>query len=122
MTSVIPGHPRVAKAAVFDIITPDLVVGPTAATGEALSIVNDCLNNFANVGQHFEIHISHSQSEHMCLIHVALADIIPSTRCCSGPCSQRRAQRSHGHIGSDEVFSVSKALDASAQGNIEKCC
>ena len=58
-----PGHPQVAKAAVFDIITPDLVVGPTAATGEALSIVNDCLNNFASLGQYFEIHISHSKSE-----------------------------------------------------------
>lgn len=68
MASVVPGHPRVAKAAVFDIITPDLVVGPAAATGEALSIVHDCLNNFANVGQNFEIHISHSQSEYLCLI------------------------------------------------------
>ena len=60
--SVVSGHPRVAKAAVFDIITPDLVVGPTAAAGEALSIVNDCLNNFANLGQMYEIHISHSRS------------------------------------------------------------
>ncbi|TFY68401.1 hypothetical protein EVJ58_g1031 [Rhodofomes roseus] len=60
--NVISGHPRVSKAAVFDIITPDLVVGPTAAAAEALSIAHDCLNNFANLGQLYEIHISHSKN------------------------------------------------------------
>ncbi|KZT71101.1 Serine/threonine-protein kinase [Daedalea quercina L-15889] len=70
--NVVSGHPRVAKAAVFDIITPDLVVGPTAAAGEALSIVNDCLNNFANLGQMYEIYISHSR-----ILDIAL-DRVPS--------------------------------------------
>ncbi|KAH9923827.1 uncharacterized protein B0H18DRAFT_1013542 [Fomitopsis serialis] len=70
--NVVSGHPRVAKAAVFDIITPDLVVGPTAAAAEALSIVNDCLNNFANLAQLYEIHISHSR-----ILDVAL-DRVPS--------------------------------------------
>ncbi|CCM05314.1 uncharacterized protein FIBRA_07528 [Fibroporia radiculosa] len=55
------GHPKVAKVAVFDIITPDLDFGPSAAAAEAMAIVNDCLNNFAGLGQIYEIHISHSQ-------------------------------------------------------------
>ncbi|KZT06721.1 Serine/threonine-protein kinase [Laetiporus sulphureus 93-53] len=59
--NIIAGHPRVAKAAVFDIISPDLLMGPSAAAAEGISIVNECLNKFANVGQYYEIHISHSR-------------------------------------------------------------
>ncbi|KAI0954220.1 hypothetical protein AcV7_007513 [Taiwanofungus camphoratus] len=59
--TVTAGHPTVSKAAVFDIITPDLLTGPSAAAAEAISIVNDCLNKFANLGQQYEIHISHSK-------------------------------------------------------------
>lgn len=62
-TSVTAGHPRVAKAAVFDIISPDVVTGPSAAAAEAIAIISDCLNNFANLGQLYEIHISHSMSK-----------------------------------------------------------
>lgn len=61
--SVTAGHPRVAKAAAFDIITPDLLMGPSASAAEAISILNDCLNTFANLGQLYEIHISHSNSK-----------------------------------------------------------
>lgn len=51
-----------SKAAVFDIITPDIRTGPSAAAAEAISIVNDCLDCFATLGQHYEIYISHSKS------------------------------------------------------------
>lgn len=46
----------------FDIITPDLITGQTAAASEAISIVSDCLDNFGNLWQHYEIHLSHSRS------------------------------------------------------------
>lgn len=67
ISSVTAGHPTVSKAAVFDIITPDLLTGPSAAAAEAISIVNDCLNKFANLGQQYEIHISHSKSQSFCI-------------------------------------------------------
>lgn len=62
---VTPGHPKPLKAAVFDIITPDVVNGQSAAAAaaaEAIAIVNSCLEGFANLG-HYEIHISHTKCE-----------------------------------------------------------
>ncbi|KAH9943970.1 hypothetical protein B0H21DRAFT_747282 [Amylocystis lapponica] len=57
---LVGGHPKVFKAAVFDIITPDLVTGPSAASAETILIVNDCFNRFANLAQSYEIHVSHT--------------------------------------------------------------
>lgn len=61
--SPVPGHPRVTKAAVFDIITPDLTFGAIAAGAEILSMISDLLNSFPNLALGYEIHISHSTSE-----------------------------------------------------------
>ncbi|KAF8920390.1 hypothetical protein CPB85DRAFT_1429191 [Mucidula mucida] len=55
-----PGHPKPHKAAVFDIITPDLTAGPTAAGAEILAVVNNCLNTFPHLGDRYEIFMSHS--------------------------------------------------------------
>ncbi|KIY67256.1 Serine/threonine-protein kinase [Cylindrobasidium torrendii FP15055 ss-10] len=55
-----PGHPRPHKAAVFDIITPDLAAGPVAAGAEVLAVVDSCLNTFPNLGTRFEVYMSHS--------------------------------------------------------------
>lgn len=73
--NVTAGHPRVAKAAVFDIISPDVVTGPSAAAAEAIAIISDCLNNFANLGQLYEIHISHSM-----ILELTLDRISPGHR------------------------------------------
>lgn len=61
---MVSGHPRMSKMAVFDIITPDLEWGPIASAAEVISILNACLNTFANIGQYYEMHISHSKSKH----------------------------------------------------------
>ncbi|CDO76045.1 hypothetical protein BN946_scf184959.g3 [Trametes cinnabarina] len=63
-------HPRMSKVAVFDIITPDLITGPSAATSEAVSIVSECLDNFGNLWQHYEIHLSHASILDQVLEHV----------------------------------------------------
>ncbi|KAG7440064.1 Serine/threonine-protein kinase [Guyanagaster necrorhizus] len=56
----VAGHPRPHKAAVFDIITPDLMSGPVAAGAEILAVANNCLDTFPNLAQMYEIHVSHS--------------------------------------------------------------
>ncbi|RPD79604.1 Serine/threonine-protein kinase [Lentinus tigrinus ALCF2SS1-7] len=56
-----PGHPRVSKVAVFDIITPDLVNGPTAGAAEGIAIINSCLDIFGDLSQNYMIVISHSK-------------------------------------------------------------
>lgn len=61
--SVGVGHPRVSKAAVFDIITTDLATGGSAAIAEAIIVMQECLNSFPNLAQHYELHISHSKSK-----------------------------------------------------------
>ena len=61
-SSTVTGHPRASKAAVFDIITPDLENGPIAASAEVLSLLNDCLRSFPNLADNYEVHISHSKS------------------------------------------------------------
>jgi len=60
--STVAGHPKVQKAAVFDIITPDLLEGPMAAGAEVLAVAEDCLNSFPSLAQNYDIHISHSNS------------------------------------------------------------
>ncbi|TFK91310.1 Serine/threonine-protein kinase [Polyporus arcularius HHB13444] len=55
------GHPRASKVAVFDIITPDFVNGPTAGAAEGIAIVNSCLDMFGDLSQHYMFVISHSK-------------------------------------------------------------
>ncbi|KAF9482948.1 hypothetical protein BDN70DRAFT_828321 [Pholiota conissans] len=55
------GHPQYTKAALFDIISPDLENGPLAAGAEIIAVVNDCLDSFPNLSQSYDIHISHSK-------------------------------------------------------------
>lgn len=59
--NVTTGHPKYTKAAVFDIISPDLEYGPIAAIAESIAIVNKCLDSFPGIGQDYEIHVSHSK-------------------------------------------------------------
>ena len=61
--SAIPGHPKVVKAAVIDVVTPDTEHGPRASTAEMLRIIDDCLNIFPSLAQQYQIHISHSRSK-----------------------------------------------------------
>ena len=61
--SITPGQPRSSKAAVLDIISPDVTHGPIAAGAEILSLINECLVSFPTLAQTYEIHISHSNSE-----------------------------------------------------------
>ncbi|KAK0438425.1 kinase-like domain-containing protein [Armillaria borealis] len=56
----VAGHPRPHKAAVFDIITPDLMSGPVAAGAEILAVADNCLDTFPSLAQMYEIHVSHS--------------------------------------------------------------
>lgn len=60
--SAIPGHPKIVKAAVLDIITPDMKNGMIAAGAELILLLSDCLHSFPNLAQSYEIHISHSRS------------------------------------------------------------
>lgn len=50
------------KAAVLDIITPDMKNGMIAAGAELILLLSDCLRSFPNLAQIYEIHISHSRS------------------------------------------------------------
>ncbi|KAL1746128.1 hypothetical protein HDZ31DRAFT_81443 [Schizophyllum fasciatum] len=59
-SSGVAGHPKYSKAAVFDIISKDLSVGPVAAGVEMLSVASNILDNFPNLSQAYEIHITHS--------------------------------------------------------------
>ncbi|KAL0961127.1 hypothetical protein HGRIS_006101 [Hohenbuehelia grisea] len=54
-------HPKVLKAAIFDIISPDLASGPVAAAAEILVIANNCLSSFPMLSQLYDIHVSHSE-------------------------------------------------------------
>lgn len=62
--SPVAGHPKSMKAAVFDIVTHDLVSGPIAAGAEIVSVINDVLNCFPNLALSYDIHVSHSNSKH----------------------------------------------------------
>ncbi|THH28609.1 hypothetical protein EUX98_g5583 [Antrodiella citrinella] len=72
--TVTPGHPKAYKAAVFDIITPDIVNGQTVATAEAISLVHSCIEGFANL-QSYEIFVSHSR-----IYDIAIGRISPELR------------------------------------------
>jgi eukaryotic translation initiation factor 2-alpha kinase 4 len=61
--SPVAGHPKVLKAAVFDIISPDLEYGAVAAGAEIIAVASDCLDSFPNLAQNYDIHISHSKCE-----------------------------------------------------------
>ncbi|PPQ64064.1 hypothetical protein CVT24_008877 [Panaeolus cyanescens] len=86
MPNSVPGHPKYLKAAFFDIITPDVELGPIAAGAEMISIVNDILDNFPNLSQHYDIHISHSKVTELALNRVpaeirdAVLDIIDQAK------------------------------------------
>jgi translation initiation factor 2-alpha kinase 4 len=71
----VAGHPKVLKAAVFDIITPDLEYGPVAASAEIIAVASDCLDNFPNLAQNYDIHISHSK-----LVEIALNRVTVDAR------------------------------------------
>lgn len=57
----VSGHPRVTKAAVFDIISPDVVHGQLASAAEILILFNDIITGFPTLDQTYELHISHSK-------------------------------------------------------------
>jgi len=60
--SPVAGHPKFTKAALFDIISPDLEHGPLAAGAELIAVANDVLESFPTLSQNYDIHISHSKS------------------------------------------------------------
>jgi len=60
--SHLTGHPKMSKAAVFDIISQDLKWGPIAAGAEIISVANECLSCFPNLANNYEIRISHAKS------------------------------------------------------------
>ncbi|KAF8880897.1 hypothetical protein CPB84DRAFT_1817292 [Gymnopilus junonius] len=66
----VPGHPKFTKAALFEI-------GPRAACAELIAVVNDCLDNFPNLSQNYEIHVSHTKIVEVALSRVP-ADIRPA--------------------------------------------
>ncbi|KAF8148631.1 kinase-like domain-containing protein [Crassisporium funariophilum] len=92
--SPVAGHPKVQKAAVFDIITPDLETGPIAAGAEIIAVVSDVLDSFPNLTQNYDIHISHSRIAEVALSRCpadsrsAVAEIVLQSK--STP-AQRRA-------------------------------
>ncbi|KAJ3758340.1 kinase-like domain-containing protein [Lentinula raphanica] len=92
--SLIPGHPKVWKAGIFDIITPDLAYGPIAAGAEILAVANDILDSFPNLTPTYEIHISHSNIVNLIVDRIppsqrtAVLDIIQHTKSSS---SQKKA-------------------------------
>ncbi|KAF8345771.1 kinase-like domain-containing protein [Amanita rubescens] len=69
------GHPKMSKAAVFDIISQDLKWGPIAAGAEIISVANECLSCFPNLANNYEIRISHAK-----IIELALSHLPPGQR------------------------------------------
>jgi translation initiation factor 2-alpha kinase 4 len=61
-SSMVAGHPKVNKAAVIDIISPDLATGQLAAGAEILTIISECLDCFPSLAQSYDIRVSHSKS------------------------------------------------------------
>ncbi|KAG8220630.1 kinase-like domain-containing protein [Butyriboletus roseoflavus] len=92
--SAVPGHPIMVKAAVLDIITPDMKNGMIAAGAEIILLLNDCLRSFPNLSHSYEIHISHSRIVELALSRVpddlrpSIMDIINQPKSSS---SQKRA-------------------------------
>ena len=61
--NAVAGHPKVFKAAVFDIISPDIENGSIASSAEVLALIHDCLCSFPGLSDTYEVHISHSKSK-----------------------------------------------------------
>ena len=51
----------VFKAAVFDIISTDVINSGPVSIAESIIIVNECLDSFPTLSQQYEIHVSHSK-------------------------------------------------------------
>ena len=68
--SLVAGHPKATKVAIFDIISQDLQTGSSAAAAEAITVVNECLDSFANLDK-YEIHLSHMHSEYSYILSIA---------------------------------------------------
>ncbi|KAI6046986.1 kinase-like domain-containing protein [Pisolithus marmoratus] len=92
--SAVPGHPRVTKAAVLDIITQDITSGIIAGGAELIMLLSDCLHSFPNLTQTYEIHISHSRIVELALsripeeLRASVIDIINQSK---SSASQKRA-------------------------------
>ncbi|KAF5376991.1 hypothetical protein D9615_007308 [Tricholomella constricta] len=92
--NAVAGHPKVQKAAVFDIITYDVESGPIAAGAELIAVANDCLNSFPNLAPNYEIQISHSSIVDIVLSRLpsgqrnAIIDILTQSK---SSLSQKRA-------------------------------
>ncbi|KAL4071177.1 kinase-like domain-containing protein [Scleroderma yunnanense] len=92
--SSVPGHPRVTKAAVLDIITQDITSCIIAGGAELIMLLNDCLHSFPNLAQSYEIHISHSRIVELALsripedLRASVIDIINQSK---SSASQKRA-------------------------------
>lgn len=56
-------HPFVTSAAICDVITPDIVDGPRAASAEMITLIDECLGLFPNLARTYEVHVSHSKSQ-----------------------------------------------------------
>ena len=87
LCSLVAGHPKATKAAMFDIISQDLQHGSSASAAEAIAVVNECLDSFANLDK-YEIRISHTKSAcplFACdsVSHLSSRACIQSRRCCS---------------------------------------
>lgn len=92
--SAVPGHPRVTKAAVFDIITPDVTSCIIAGGAELIMLLNDCLHSFPNLAQSYEIHISHSRIVELALSRIPedlRASVIEIINQSKSSASQKRA-------------------------------
>ncbi|KAI0300075.1 hypothetical protein B0F90DRAFT_1817684 [Multifurca ochricompacta] len=68
--NLVAGHPMVYKAAAFDIISTDVANSGPVSIAESIIIMNECLDSFPNLSQHYEIHISHSKVVEMALSRV----------------------------------------------------
>jgi translation initiation factor 2-alpha kinase 4 len=90
----VTGHPKVSKAAVFDIITPDMELGLIASGAEILTMIDELLNSFPGLSSGYEVHISHSSIVDLALQRIPIhlrsyaLDIMNQTK--SSP-SQKRA-------------------------------
>ncbi|KAI0029609.1 kinase-like domain-containing protein [Vararia minispora EC-137] len=80
------GHPRASKVAIFDIITNDVANGASISTAECIIIVNECLDAFPTLAQHYEIRISHSSIVDMCMNRIGaehrstVTDVLSQTK------------------------------------------
>jgi len=58
------GHPNIRKAAVVDVITPDVAMGAQPAIAELLGIADQCLNVFPGSDfSDYVVHITHTDGK-----------------------------------------------------------